>query len=137
MHHIIQTFLSGFSIFITHFIITIIVLFVALFVYMLITPHNELSLIKQGNKSAALSLGGIFLGLAIPLSVCLKESVNIPDIIIWGSAILFIQIGVYFSVDLIFQNISKTISEDELAPTIFLVSAKISIALLNAAAISG
>jgi putative membrane protein len=76
----ITRFLLGFPFFITHFSVTLSVLLIALFLYMLITPHNEIELIKKGNTAAAISLGGVFLGLAIPLSVCLKSSVSLADI---------------------------------------------------------
>ena len=137
MESVVQSLLAGFPILITHFLTTLLVFIAASLIYILITPHQEFKLIKDGNKSAALSIGGALLGLSIPLAVCLAGSVNTYDIVIWGSVTLGIQLTVYFIIDLLVRGISVSIQNDNLAPTIFLVSAKLSIALLNAAAIAG
>jgi putative membrane protein len=133
---VIQSFISGFPILFTHFLTTIAVFLTALTLYMVVTPHKELKLIKNGNLSASVSLGGVMLGLAIPLAFCLAGSVNVADIVIWGLVILLLQLGVYFLLDLFFKGLSTSIQEDKLAPAITLSAMKVSIAILNASAIA-
>lgn len=67
--------------------------------YIKITPHKEFELIKAGNKSAALSLGGALVSLSISLAFCLSGSVSVFDVMIWGAVILTLQIAVFFMVD--------------------------------------
>lgn len=134
---VIQSFLSGFPVLISHFSATLLIFLIAAVVYVLITPHREFKLIKEGNVSAAVSLGGVLLGLAIPLAVCLAGSINVFDIMIWGALTLSLQLLVYFAIDFFLKGISKSIEEDKLASALFLVSVKLSISLINAASITG
>ena len=52
--------------------------------YVLITPHKEFALIREGNSAAAVQLTGTFLGFAVPMAVVIGHSVNIPDMLLWG-----------------------------------------------------
>ena len=64
----IQAFANGFPIALMHIAVTVAILFIGVTVYVLMTPHREIALIREGNSAAALSLGGVLVGLAIPLS---------------------------------------------------------------------
>lgn len=107
-----------------------------IFIYEKITPYHEMELVKNGNKAAAISLAGAILGLAIPLASCLEGSVSLWDIFIWGWVILIIQILAFFFANLVIDDLKGRIERDEIGPAILLFAGKISIALLNAAAIS-
>ena len=37
-----------------------------LLLYVLVTPYNELTLIRSGNEAAAISLAGVIIGFALP-----------------------------------------------------------------------
>ena len=73
----IQSFLSGIPFLLTHFGVTIVMLVVGAFIYIKITSHDEMALIRDGNNAAAVSLSGAILGLAIPLAFCMANSVNV------------------------------------------------------------
>ena len=77
----IQSFLSGIPFLLTHFGVTLFMLVVGVFVYVKITSHDEMALIRDGNSAAAVSLSGAILGLAIPLAFCMANSVNILSLI--------------------------------------------------------
>ena len=98
---------------------------------------NELALIRSGNIAASISLFGACIGIAIPLAVCLASSVNAVDIMVWGSIAVILQLVCFKVVDLFLKDLPKRIIEGEVAVSIVLVSFKISIAILNAAALSG
>ena len=49
----------------------------AVYIYTKITPYNEFKLIQEGNISAALSLGGTSIGIALPIVSLLSHAVNI------------------------------------------------------------
>ena len=46
-------------------------------VYLMVTPYKELTLIRAGNKAAALSLGGVVIGFALPIAVSVAVSHNL------------------------------------------------------------
>jgi putative membrane protein len=70
----VQAFATGFPITLLHAGVTLTMLVLGTVLYALLTPHKEIALIREGNSAAALSLGGVFVGLAIPLAVSLKAS---------------------------------------------------------------
>lgn len=108
-----------------------------LYVYTWITPHDELPLIREGNMAAALSFGGAIVGLALPLAFCLASSVSVADVLVWGVLILILQLAAFFIVNLFLRNLSKRIEQGEMGSAVLLVSVQLSIAFINAAAISG
>lgn len=139
MEEILQSLYAGFPVLIIHFVTTIIILVVATFIYIKTTPHLEFELIKEGNVAAAISLSGVLLGLAVPLAFCLAGSMSVYDLVIWGVAILAVQLITYYIIDhlFLFRGISKSIKKQEFAPVIFLVGVKLSVAAISAAAITG
>jgi putative membrane protein len=133
----IQSFLSGIPFLLTHFGVTLVMLVVGVFVYVKITSHDEMALIRDGNSAAAVSLSGAILGLAIPLAFCMANSVNIYDIVIWGVVALVIQLITFLVIDLWLRDLSRKIEDGEVGTAILLVSVKLAVASINAAAISG
>ena len=133
----IQSFLSGIPFLLTHFGVTIVMLVVGAFIYIKITSHDEMALIRDGNNAAAVSLSGAILGLAIPLAFCMANSVNVYDIVIWGLVTLVIQLVTFWIIDLWLRDLSRKIEDGQVGTAILLVSVKIAVASINAAAISG
>ena len=133
----IQSFLSGAPFLLTHFGVTVLMLVVGVFVYMWMTPHDERALIRDGNTAAAVSLAGAVVGLAIPLAVCMANSASVWDIVLWGVVTLVIQMATFRIIDLWLRDLSKRIEAGEIGTAVLLVSVKLAVALINAAAISG
>ena len=133
----IQSFLSGIPFLLTHFGVTIVMLVVGAFVYVKITSHDEMALIRDGNNAAAVSLSGAILGLAIPLAFCMANSVNVYDIVIWGLVTLVIQLVTFWIIDLWLRDLSRKIEDGQVGTAILLASVKLAVASINAAAISG
>ena len=133
----IQSFLTGIPFLLTHFGVTVLMLLVGVFVYMWMTRHDELALIRDGNTAAAVSLAGAVVGLAIPLAVCMANSASVWDIVLWGVVTLVIQMITFWIIDLWLRDLSKRIEAGEIGTAILLVSVKLAVALINAAAISG
>ena len=133
----IQSFLSGIPFLLTHFGVTIVMLVVGAFIYIKITSHDEMALIKDGNNAAAVSLSGAILGLAIPLAFCMANSVNVYDIVIWGLVTLVIQLVTFWIIDLWLRDLSRKIEDGQVGTAILLASVKLAMASINAAAISG
>ena len=136
MEPALNSFLAGFPVFISHFALTVLLLFVGVVVYHWITPHHEMKLIREGNSAAAISLGGMIVGLGLPLAVSLANSITLIDILIWGVVALVIQLVTYFAIDILLKGLSKRIEEGQMSSAILLAAAKISVAAINAAALS-
>lgn len=130
----IQAFAAGFPVFLAHAGVTVLILFAAAALYVLLTPHKEISLIREGNTAAAVSLGGVLLGLAIPLSASLRASANVIEIGLWGAVTVVVQLLVFRLVDMVLRGLPRRIQDGEMSAAALLVGAKIATALVVAAA---
>lgn len=130
----IQAFAAGFPVFLAHAGVTVVILIAAAALYVLLTPHKEITLIREGNTAAALSLSGVLLGLAIPLAASLKASTNVIEIGLWGAVTVVVQLLVFRLVDMILRGLPKRIQEGEISAAALLVGAKLATAIIIAAA---
>lgn len=130
----IQAFAAGFPVFLAHAGVTVLILFAAAALYVLLTPHKEIALIREGNTAAAVSLGGVLLGLAIPLSASLRASANVIEIGLWGAVTVVVQLLVFRLVDMVLRGLPRRIQDGEMSAAALLVGAKIATALVVAAA---
>ncbi|MFN3584445.1 DUF350 domain-containing protein [Phenylobacterium sp.] len=133
----IQAFATGFPIALLHIVVTMAILVAASALYILLTPHKEIALIREGNTAAAVSLGGVMLGLSIPLAVSLQASTNLIEIGLWGAATVVVQLLVFRLVDLMLHGLPRRIQDGEMAAAALLVGAKLSTAVIVAAAVTG
>ena len=136
MDAVFQSFLAGFPVFIAHFALTIALLVVGITLYVLITPHREMRLIRAGNTAAAISLGGVLIGLGLPLAVSMANSVTLFDVLVWGVVSLALQLVTFFVIDFLLRGLPKRIEEGEVASAIFLAGAKLAVAMVMAAALT-
>lgn len=110
---------------------------VALFV--LTTPKiKEFALIGQRNVTAALSLGGKMLGLAIVLGAAAEYSISLMDMAIWGSIGIFTQIIVFFVAELVTirYSLQKAIEEDNRSVGVILFSLSLAVGWIVAKSLS-
>lgn len=133
----IQAFATGFPITLLHAGLTVLILFLGSLLYVLLTPHREIALIREGNSAAALSLAGVMIGLAIPLAVSLTASTSLIEIGIWGASTVVVQLLIFRLVDMLLRGLPQRIQEGELSAAALLVGAKLSTALILAAAVAG
>jgi putative membrane protein len=132
----VQAFASGFPITLLHVAISVGMLFAAATVYIWLTPHHEIRMIREGNTAAALDVGGVLVGLAIPLAYSLKASTNVTDLAIWGVATVAVQLLVFRLADLVLHGLPKRIQDGEIAAATVLVGAKLATAMIVAAAVA-
>lgn len=137
MEDALLTLWNGLPIFLVHSGLSLVILIVGVFVYTRITPHDEVTLIREGNLAAAISLSAAVLGLSIPLAFSLSVSISPWDIVVWGVVALILQLIAFRLVDLFLKDISKRIVDGEVGPAIMLLAFKLATAFINAAAISG
>ena len=137
MDPVIQSFLAGFPVLMLHASVTVAMLVVAIFVYIKITPYDEIKLIRGGNTAAAVSLSGAIVGLALPLTFSMASSISVWEVLIWGPVTLVLQLFAFRVTDLVLKDLSKRIVNDEMGPAILLVSIKLGAAAINSAAVTG
>ena len=120
-----------------HASVTVAMLVVAIFVYIKITPYDEIKLIRGGNTAAAVSLSGAIVGLALPLAFSMASSISVWEVLIWGPVTLVLQLFAFRVTDLVLKDLPKRIANDEMGPAILLVSIKFGAAAINSAAVTG
>lgn len=133
----LQAFAAGFPLTLAHAAVTVAILLAGAAVYVVLTPHKEITLIREGNTAAAVSLGGVLVGLAMPLAVSLKASTTVIDVALWGVATVVVQLLIFRLVDLVLHGLPRRIQDGEMAAAAMLVGAKIATALILAAAVAG
>ncbi|HEX5379478.1 MAG TPA: DUF350 domain-containing protein, partial [Phenylobacterium sp.] len=87
--------------------------------------------------AAALSLAGVMVGLSIPLAVSLHASTSLIEIAVWGASTVVVQLLVFRMVDMVLRGLPQRIQQGEVAAAALLVGAKLSTAIILAAAVAG
>ena len=132
----VNAFVAGFPDFIAQLGASIALFIISLTIYVLMTPHKELALIRAGNPSAALAFGGVVVGLAIPLGSCLAHSFGLIDLTIWAVVTLLLQLLAFRFADIFLRGLPRRIAEGDVAAAIYLMSVKIALPWLTTRALS-
>jgi putative membrane protein len=132
----LNAFVAGFPDFIIQLGVALGLFVASLIIYVLMTPHKEMALIRAGNPSAALAFGGVVVGLAIPLGSCLAHSFGVVDLLIWGIVTLLLQLIAFRFADMFLRGLPRRIAEGDVAAAVFLMSVKIGLALILSGAVA-
>lgn len=132
----LSSFVAGFPNFIIQLGVALGLFVTSLIVYVIMTPHKEMALIRAGNPSAALAFAGVVVGLAIPLGSCLAYAQGIWDVVIWGVVTLLLQILAFRFADIFLRGLPRRIAEGDVAAAVFLMSVKIGLALIISGALA-
>ena len=119
-----------------YFGIAIVATVVFVGIYVMVTPHREFTLIRQGNIAASISLGGALLGYIIPLAKAISQSESINDMLLWSAVALVAQLVAYGVSRLIVPSLSNDVRDGKIASGIFVAAMSVGIGLLNAAAMT-
>lgn len=106
---------------------------VFVFIYVWVTPHKELTLIRAGNGAAALGLMGAVTGFSIALSRAIEVSSDLSEAAIWAAIALAVQIGAQFIAQLTVPKLYAAIEHNNWAAAIVKAGTAIAIGLVNAA----
>lgn len=118
-----------------------------IYLFMLTTPYKELKLIADGDEddrrkacaaqAAAYDLGGKILGLSLVLASAVFHAVNFVDLVVWGLIGIIFQVIVFYIFELITPfTVVKEIPQGNIAVGIFSAFLSVSAGLLLAALIS-
>ena len=133
----IQAFAAGFPVTLAHAAISLLLLVFGAMIYAFLTPYREIQEIRDGNAAAAVSYGGVLLGLATPLAVSLAASTSLVELALWGAAITLVQLLVFRIADLVLKGLPQRVEEGEVSAAVLLVAAKLACSVLLAAAVAG
>lgn len=119
-----------------HLCVAAAALLVFVAIYLMMTPHREVALIRQGNSAAAISLSGAILGYTIPLAKAVAQSGSIGDVLLWSGVALVAQLLAYGIARLVLPQLSTHVNEGKTASAIFVAAIAVAIGLLNSAAMT-
>lgn len=137
--------LINFSIYLA---ISLPILAIGIFLFIRLTPFNEVELIGEGDEidiprkaaaaqAAAYTLGGKVLGLSLVLASAIFHSVNVIDLALWGSIGIVFQIILFYFYELITPfKVIEEIPNGNISVGILSSFLSVSIGLLLAALIS-
>lgn len=128
--------LTGLPAFLGYILLAAVLLWVFAWVYMLVTPHDEIALIKANNSAAAIAFGGALIGFCWPLSSAITHSLSILDCAVWGAVALVVQIAAFFVMKFVIKDLPQRIEQGELAPAILAASLAVAVGMLNASCMS-
>jgi putative membrane protein len=132
----LNSFVAGFPDFIIQLAVALGLFVASIIIYVIMTPHKEMALIRAGNPSAALAFAGVVVGLAIPLGSCLAYAFSLFDLLIWGIVTLLLQLLAFRFADIFLRGLPRRIAEGDVAAAVFLMSVKIGLALIISGAIA-
>jgi putative membrane protein len=101
--------------------------------YSWITPYHEMTLIRAGNRAAAISLTGAGLGFVIPLVSTIANSLNFVDMVVWGIVAMIVQLALYAAARFALPQLADDIGHDRVSVAIALSGLSLGVGLLNAA----
>ncbi len=133
---IIGASLNGLPWFLAYMATAVVLTLIYLVIYMWVTPHQEIKLIRDNNMAAALAFAGSLIGFCLPLASAIAQSVALVDCVVWGVVALVVQIAIFFLVRLPVPKISERIEKGETASGLWLGGASLAGGILNAASMT-
>ncbi len=133
---IIGASLNGLPWFLAYLATAVVLTLIYVIVYMWVTPHPEIKLIRENNLAASLAFAGSLVGFSLPLASAIAQSVALVDCVVWGLIAIVVQIAVFFLVRLPIPRISERIENGEMASGLWLGAASLAGGLLNAASMT-
>jgi putative membrane protein len=132
----VQELSSGGAAFALTFLVSLALLGAFITLYSLLTSHREMTLIRAGNRAAALSLGGAIVGFVIPVGKAVAQSTGLADLAVWAAIAFVAQLVAYAAASALLPHLSKAIADDHVASGILLAALAIAIGVLNAASMT-
>jgi putative membrane protein len=95
-----------------------------------------MTLIRKGNRAAALSLGAAIVGFSIPVGKAVAQSVSVVDLVTWTAIAFVAQMVAYLATATLVPHLRKAIADDHVASGILLAALALAIGILNAASMT-
>ena len=101
-----------------------------------ITPFDEITLISQGNISAALSLGGALLGFCLTIASSILHSDSFLMFLAWGAGAMLVQALCYAAITRVLPQMNDAITQNNAAMGALMGAASLTVGIINAASLS-
>jgi putative membrane protein len=105
-------------------------------VYSWATPFDEMTLIRQGNVAAALTLGGALIGFSMTVASGLIHTDSLRSFVAWSAAAAAVQLLTYVLVTHLLHMSKQQIETNNVAFGVLLASISISVGAISAGALS-
>lgn len=102
----------------------------------IITPFDEISLIRHGNIAAALSLAGALLGFCLTLWSSILHNDSFFMFLAWGAGAMAVQAVCYAVITRSLPEMNRAIEDNNAAMGALMGTASLVIGIINAACIS-
>jgi putative membrane protein len=132
----VQKLFSGSGEFALTFLVSLALLAAFITLYSVLTAHHEMTLIRKGNKAAAVSLGGAIVGFSLPLGKAVAQSGGLIDLVVWAVIAFVAQILAYAATATLVPHLRNAIADDHVASGILLAALALAIGILNAASMT-
>lgn len=105
-------------------------------IYVRFTPFHEITLIRQGNMAAALSLAGATIGFCLTLVGSILLNNTFMMFLIWGFFAMTVQLITYMLVERALPKMNAAISENNTAMGALMGTVSLVVGIINAACLS-
>ena len=119
--------------FFKYFFIAAVLISAYVIIYIIITPHAEIKLIRENNSSAAIAFSGSLMGFSLPIAIIIAHSSTLISCLVWGIIALLTQILIFFIARVFIPGMPKKIENGELAIGIWLGMSSLTGGIINAA----
>lgn len=127
---------QGLLSFLAYFIVTVALTMAFQWIYVKVTPYDEVRLIKQNNVAAAITYAGAFIGFILPVASSVVHSVGLLDCVVWAVIAGVVQLATFFVMRLFYPGIPESVVAGETAPAVKLACVSVGIGVLNAACLT-
>jgi putative membrane protein len=119
-----------------HLVAAGLLLFVFFLIYTWAMPFNEITLIRQGNVAAALTLGGALIGFSMTVASGLVHTDALGSFVGWSAAAAVIQLLTYVFVSRLLHMSKQQIEGNNIAFGVLMASISISVGAVSAGGLS-
>ena len=102
-------------------------------IYLVVTPYDEIKLIRENNLAAAVSLSGAVLGFAMPIANVIAHSDTLLDLAVWGAIAGLVQLAAWGVARVALPTLKEDIAANRVAPAVFVAALSLTVGLINAA----
>jgi len=119
-----------------HLVAAGLLLFVFFLIYTWAMPFKEITLIRQGNVAAALTLGGALIGFSMTVASGLVHTDALGSFVGWSAAAAVIQLLTYVLVSRLLHMSKQQIEGNNIAFGVLMASISISVGAISAGGLS-
>ena len=123
--------------FLIHLAAALVLLAVATWVFVRVTPMEQFAMIRAGNVGVAISMGGVVIGFALGVGAAFRYSANLLDAAVWGVVALAAQLLAFYAVMLLLgPKWREDMESGGTAGPIFKAAVAVAVGWINAACLA-